>query len=179
MRHVTRAFTHPSRAKMRQIVADHCGVTVARLMDVIAKRKAYKQARYFRLWKRRKAVKVRGRRPRNLQHKPDAPYAQEGELHLMLRAVGLSGQEFCRMMGMSYGTFKGWYGTALYDWPLELMRYYGWSKNMADYLRSVGKDPEQFQPQLPKANRPGMYPRKNGDLVLEEGRDYSPFTVRP
>lgn len=170
-----RSFKHRDRTKVREYIADYCGVTVEHLLAVIEKRKAWKKAKYYRLWKRRKAVKVGGTNGRHIRPKSDEPYAQEGELHLMLHAIGLSAQEFCALMGMSYATFRGWYGTCLYAWPLELMRYYGWSQNMAARLRELGQDPEALKPQLPTPKRPGMYPRKKGDLVLVKPAEYSPY----
>jgi hypothetical protein len=113
----------------------------------------------------------------------EASYAGQGELHGLLSVVGLTPTEFCQLVGIQPGTFYKWFGAPLHPLPIECLRYYGWTKNMAEYLRSIGQDPEKFKPQLPtKARAAGKYPRKKGDLVLERANeqpgDYSPWTAR-
>jgi hypothetical protein len=49
---------------------------------------------------------------------------------------------------------------------------------MASELRKRGFDPNQFKPKIPERPMPtGRYPRKAGDLVLENSNpDWSPWT---
>lgn len=112
----------------------------------------------------------------------DGLYAGEGELHPLLRVVGLTQKEFCAMAGMDERRFQRWYGHPLYSWPVELLRYYGWAQNMAKLLKEKGYDPDSLKPKIPERPRKeGRYPRKAGQLTIKSSEppgDYDPWTKK-
>lgn len=115
---------------------------------------------------------------RRAMHKHPVLLAGEGELHGLLKIVGLTQKEFCTLAGIAESTFVRWYGWPLHPLPIELLRYYAWTQNMAKFLSSKGWDPEKFRPQLPARARAGRYPRKSGDLDLshiENKEEWSPY----
>ena len=110
-----------------------------------------------------------------------AQYAGEGELHALLRVIGLSSREFCELVGIRESTFTRWYGFPLHPWATEFLRYYGWARAMAQYLRDENIDPEQFKPKIPERVMPtGRYPRKAGqEPKIANEEDYSPWKPGP
>lgn len=152
-------------------IAGEQGVSLERLVEIIRKRRLYRRAIFHRRRSRKRSKMLRpfAKRRRMVDENP-AVMAGEGELHPLLRAVGLTREAFCKIAGISTSSFHRWYGHPLHTWAIELIRYYGWAKNMAEYLRKSGVDPEQFKPQVPTRRLTmGHYPRtaEQGKKLLE------------
>lgn len=147
------------RKRIEHICRVH-GVTFERMVEVIRARRKYRRANSWRKRSRRRQLdKNPNARRMKLLH-GEAVYSGEGELHPLLRAVGLNITDFCRLAGIEAETFYRWYGHPLHPWPIELLRQYGWAKAMAEKLRELGVDPDGFKPSIPERKMPtGRYPR--------------------
>ena len=175
---VKRSLSHPQRAKFVAYLADMQGVTPEHFLMIVRRRREFRTARMYR---RRSRKRNMAKNPQFNRGSPmlegKALYSGEGELHALLRVVGLDQKEFCERIGVRPQQFSNWYGHPMHPWPVEFLREYGWAKNMAQYLTDHDIDPEQFKPKIPERVMPtGRYPRKAGQepkLVNEE--DYSPW----
>lgn len=171
----TYRFSSKKREGIARYIAESLGVTLEHLRATIKKRFAYRAGRRETRRTRRRSLMINPLA--DARHgDPTKMRSGEGELHGYLRMFGLSLQKFSELIGMSYSCVKAWSGFPLYAWPVEFLRMYGWSMAMAEKLRSMGVDPEQFRPEIPSKRLKGpSHPRKNGDLVLNMPGEYSPY----
>jgi len=177
MVHRKRNLDHPSRRRVLEHIAREAAVTSEHMLDVIAKRKAYRLARMYRQRSRQRTLE-KNLHARTLKKMPTL-YAGEGALHQHLRSLGLSAAEFCRLADIPGAMFRKWYGHCLYGWPVEFLRLYGHNKAMERELQARGVDTEALRPQI-VTRRPtsGNYPRR---VVLENPPkpDWNPWDKRP
>ena len=172
---VWRRIEHPKNRRLAEITAARLGVTTDHLIRTVAARRRYREgAEQRRRARRRSLAKNPGAFKRQLNIK--LRYIGEGEFDLLMRAVGLNPIDFVRLTGIRRDLFTSWYGHPMHPWPLEFLRYYGWSMNMAKRLRELGVDPEKLKPLTPSLlSKKGHYPRKAGqEPQIDEG-DYSPW----
>ena len=173
-----RALSHPRNTKLVAYLAERCAVTPERFLEVVAARKAFVKAKFYRKRSRRRSLDRNARAAKRIMGRQ--LYAGMGELHELLAVIGWTTEQFCDYAGIHRATFNGWRGHPMSRWPVELLRLRIHADRMAAALAEMGKDPDSYLPEnLPKRTD-GRYPRKAGQLVVE-GKplaDYSPWKAR-
>jgi hypothetical protein len=136
------------------------GVTVEHLRATVRVRRDFRRAVRWRT-PRRNGHRVKTTHVVTRRWDPSMLLAGEGELHGLLKTVGLKPAEFCALVGIERTVFLRWYGHPLHPWPTEFLRYYARAQAMGRYLESQGVDLEQFEPKLPPAKaRPAAPPSR-------------------
>lgn len=167
MRRIPNEGTIPDGVRRRlEPLAKQHGVTVERIVEVVRARRNFRKAAFYRKRARGRALK-KNRFARKFNVSSKTLLSGEGELHGLLKAIGLSEAEFCQLAGIDRSVFYRWYGFPLAEWPRVLLLHYGWAMKMATFLASKGWDPEKFRPEPPPLTKAGRYPRKDGDLKIQ------------
>jgi hypothetical protein len=168
-----RNLSHPKQRKIVEYLARYHCVTPEHLLFIIAQRKKWRLAKMYRERSRRRTLERGGAR----KGRKAITYAGQGPLHHYLAALGMERIDFCRLFDVPHQTFQNWRGWPLHNWPIELLRWYGYAKNMEAKLKELGYDVTTFEVQLPKPHRMGQYPRKKGDLKVDGVpiEEYSPW----
>jgi hypothetical protein len=168
------------RRRLEPLAAQH-GVSVNRIVEVVRARRDFRRAEFFRRRSRKRVMAKNPYARRMKMLEGEAQYAGEGELHALLRVIDMKPAEFCAIVGLNISTFNRWYGHPLHPWPVEFLRYYGWARAMAQYLRDENIDPEQFKPKIPERAMPtGRYPRTpEQQPKIANQEDYSPWKPGP
>jgi hypothetical protein len=133
-------------------------VSIARLVDVVRARRKFRRAAFYRKRARRRSLQ-NNPSAKKFRYQREPLFSGHGELHALLKSVGLSEAAFCELIGMDRTVFHRWYGFPLHSWPSEFLRHYGWAQNMARQLREWGRDPTSYMPQFPSKAKSGSYPR--------------------
>lgn len=162
-----------------RIAAEH-GVTVEHLKATIKARRAYRTAHHDRKRHRKKMKPMRA----SFGHPPSDKVlnAGEGELHGLLKAIGLSEPEFYKLVGIDQSVFHRWYGHPLHSWPIIFLRYYARAQAMGRYLDGEGVDLQQFEAQLPPRLRQKEWPGRPAHKKPEApelDRTYTPWLKKP
>lgn len=151
-----------NRLPTLRYLAEMHDVPLERLVETIKARKIFVRARRERARSRRrwleKEPNARSRRFRG------RVYAGEGEFHDLLRESGMTVEQFSALAGIGRRTVSSWKGHPLFLWPIQLLYFFIWSKNMAAAFKERRVDPNIFRPKgLPRAPQ-GRYPRTRKDL---------------
>lgn len=147
-------------------MAELHGVTVERLLDTIAKRKAVRLASFYRK-RSRKRVRLNGRTVVHSSRSTEKLQAAEGEMNGLMLACNLDKAAVCELFGMHRSTFERWCGFPLMEWPCRFLRLYGWALNARAWMTKNGLDPEQFVMAPVTEYKPqGRYPRKASDIEI-------------
>lgn len=160
---VKRPLRHRQRRKFVEILAAQQGVTVEHFLEVVANRKKLKLARFHRRRARRRHLASNMNAIRRFRDK-DRLYAGEGELHELMRQIGMTREQFCELAGIKISTFDHWYGYPMHGWPLALLRSHVWATNMAKFIESKGWDPNQFKAKSLPRTTEGRYPRTSSQF---------------
>lgn len=142
---VKRPLRHPSRAKILAYLAGIQGVTPEYFLEVVRARKRYRMALVWRAKDRRRVVDRSPDAARDKLRFFARKHAGEGDLHGLLRELGMTPQQFCDSIPIDPGIFSRFYGFPMHPWPLRLLEYMIWANNMSAFLREKGYDPEKFK----------------------------------
>lgn len=153
-------------------------VTIEEILENSRRRRAYVLAKFFRRRERErsKAKSWRAQKGKK-RYMEKAPRSGEGEFHELLREAGMTEVEFARLTKLHLSTVHSWHGHPLARWPMELLKFLIYARNMEDFLRSKGYDTDQFLPKKMERVSTGRYPRKTDDVKIEGAplSDYSPW----
>jgi hypothetical protein len=131
---------------------------VEHLRATIKARRLFRRGRRWRK-PRRDGHRVKTTHAVTRRWDPSMLLAGEGELHGLLKTIGMKPAEFCKLIGIDRTVFLRWYGHPLHPWPIEFLRYYGRAQAMGRYLEAQGVDLEQFEPKLPRRSLGPQFPR--------------------
>lgn len=146
------------RPELAAHMAARYGVTVEHLLFIVEQRKRHRLA--FNDRRRRRKGRLK-----NGVYMGQVRYSEEGELLTLLRAEGITQEEFAEVAGVDRTTLQAWRGWPLYRWPMRMLELFVWARNMARFLRSKGFDPDQFRAKLPERVAPQK--ERNARIVLE------------
>lgn len=161
-----RALNHPQRRKVVEYLAAQQGVTVEHFLEVIKRRKEFRQARFYR---RRARLRSLERNPKARRRPMKyATHAGEGEFHALLREANMTVKDYAELTGYSKSTVAGWNGHPMHAMHVVLLQHLLWARAMAEQLRARGLDPEQFKPKGAPPITDGRYPRnrEQSDAVI-------------
>lgn len=160
-------FRHGVRSRrLAEYLAENAGVSVERLLEVIAARKRYRRALAERRRRRRRFLAVNPKaesRPRE-----GVVFTGEGELHALLREAGMTIEEFAAAADIGKSTVKGWFGHPMRRTSIILLEHMIWARNMARFLEERGWSSEQFKPKGLPRTTDGRYARttEQGEAIL-------------
>lgn len=162
--HARWPLRHPSRRKLVDYLARIQGVSPEHFLEIVARRKAYRLATMYRRRSRKRSLERNPRAVKTSLITPGQIAAGEGELHAMMRLLGLTTREFCEIAGISRATFDGWCGHPMTRWPIRLLYHFYRAKMMEEWMKRHGVDVAQFEPPEFREVNAGRYPRKKDDV---------------
>lgn len=144
-------------------------VTIDQLLEIQRRRAAFRNGRWHRRRARARTLAANGGRParkKRVNFGGKVVYAGEGEFHALLRELGWNEQKFADFAGVAVKTVHSWEGHPIALWPVQLLYYTLWAKNMAAV---IGHLAEKYRPRGVPPAPGGRYPRtrEQGKKLLE------------